>query len=417
MNSFVKSLTNAVSRKDSARAGAGTGVGSGSGKSDASLASLAPSTAVAGSATQPATPLPVHALHPEMLGTIGEELAHDLGQALNLIHQAVINPRGHLAGLSKTHFLVEGLRRKAMSMQQMARLSQNKVRQSHEKLSLDEVVQMVIDERQPETAAMSLVISSKFKPVQIIVDPGLLVSLISAALDWVSEFGTIIRISTNMKSWPQHGQLTLNAAQGVRTQDDIDKRSAVNQSISWHLLQQTALAMGVGLEITENLHERSLVVEFPRTVVALEGMTMMEMEAANSGNQSVFGSISSNFVAGHQILVISQDYNFYKQVREICKPLSLRCEQAPNVQMAERLCEKNPPHLILVDEELIDAQYDQLLDDLQRHTPGFPSIVVSNGNFGFEMSDWTGANKSRVAREQIQEQLPAALVMELSRSI
>ncbi len=352
-----------------------------------------------------------------MLSSIGEEFAHDLNQTLHLIQQAVINPRSFGSGLSKTHFLLEGLRRKAMSMQQVSRLAQNRIRQSHEKLSLPEVLQSVIHERRAESAALGVVINTRFKPVEIIVDPGLLVSVMGAALDWMGEFGTIIRVGTSMKNWPQHGLLSLSSAQGVRTQEDVDKRSAVSQSISWHLLQQTALAMGVGMEVSENSHERTLVLEFPRTVVALEGMTMMEMDAGPASMHSTYGSINSNFIAGHQVLLISQDYDFFKQVREICKTLSLRCEQAPSVQMAERMCEQNPPHLIMCDEELTDEHYDQLLDDLQRHNPGFPSIVVSSGNFGFEMSDWSGNNKSRVAREQIGEQLPAALVMELSRSI
>ena len=416
-NNFVQSLANAVTGRDGARSGESSLRAQPPLTPPPTNIASPPAAASSNAQVHPTAALPAHALHPEMLSSIGEELAHDLTQALQLIQQAVANPRQYGAGLSKTHFLVEGLRRKAMSMQQMSRLAQNRVRQSHEKLALPQVVQGVIDERLPESTVVGVVINTRFKPVDIIVDPGLLVSLVGSALDWVSEFGTIIRVSTSMKHWPQHGQLNFSSAQGVRTQDDIDKRSAVSQSIAWHLLQQTALAMGVGLEVTENMHERSLVIEFPRTVVALEGMTMMEMDAGPASSHSTYGSVNSNFVAGHQVLLISQDYNFYKQVREICKGLSLRCEQAPSVEMAERICEKNPPHLIVVDDELIDEQYDQLMGDLQRHNPGFPSIVISNGSFGFEMSDWTGTNKSRVAREQIQEQLPAALVMELSRSI
>ena len=85
-----------------------------------------------------------------MLSSIGEEFAHDLSQAMNMIQLAVSNPRAYGSGLSKTHFLVEALRRKAMCMQQMARLAQNRVRQSHEKLSLPQVVQSIMDERHAE---------------------------------------------------------------------------------------------------------------------------------------------------------------------------------------------------------------------------------------------------------------------------
>jgi hypothetical protein len=354
-------------------------------------------------------------LHPGIVGTIGEEFAHILTNAMELIVHAAANPRSFGNDLTRTHLLVDGLRHKAMALQQISRLAQNQVRQSHEKLSLQQVVQGLLTERQAEYAAAGVVVNTRFKPVDIIVDPGLLVSLIAAALNWVTEFGTVVRLATSMKNWPQHGQLSLIASQGVRLQTDIDNKSVVNQSIAWHLLQQTALSMGVGLELSETVHERNLMIEFPRTVVALEGMTMMEMDAGSASDS--FGSVHSNFIAGHQVLLISSDYGFYRQVRDICKGLSLVCEQAPNVETAERMCEQRVPHLIMCDENLADERYDALLADLERHSPGFPTIMVGEGDHGFELSGWSSSNKSRISRNQVLEQLPSALTIELSRSI
>ncbi len=359
----------------------------------------------------------IQGLHPEIMGTVGEEFAHDLTQVMEQILLTIANPRNSGANLSRTHLMVDTMRRKAMSLQQISRLAHNRVRQSHEKLSLPEVAQSVLDERHAEYVATGLVINTRFKPVEIIVDPGLLVSLVAAALDWVTEFGTVVRMSTSMKEWPKHGQLLVKAAQGVRTQEDIDRKTAVNQSIAWNLLQQTAQSMGLGLQMNETVNERSLILDFPRTVVALEGMTMIEMEAPGRSGESSFGSLSSNYIAGHSVLLISPDYEFFTEVREICKTLSLRCEQAPNVQMAERLCEQQAPHIIVCEEGLMDDQYEALLDDLQRHSPGFPTIVVCAEAGGFEFSDWSGNNKSRVARGEIAEQLPAALTIELTRSL
>ncbi len=122
-------------------------------------------------------------LPPEILGTIGEEIAHHLTEALELIVQSAAHPRTFGQNLSRTHFVIDRLRRKAMAMQQIARLAQNRVRQSHEKLFLQEVVQNVLDDRKAEYVAAGLVVNTKFKPVAIIVDPGLLMSLIGTAID------------------------------------------------------------------------------------------------------------------------------------------------------------------------------------------------------------------------------------------
>jgi hypothetical protein len=406
VQNFVQSLANAVTRRDT--------------PPKAGPASAPAGNARATSATAPESGAPAAAagppgLHPGIVGTIGEEFAHILTNVLEQIVHAAANPRSSGDDLRRTYNSIDGLRRKAMALQQISRLAQNQVRQSHEKLSLQQVVQSLLTERQAEYAARGVVVNTRFKPVDIIVDPGLLVSLIASALNWVTEFGTVVRLATSMKNWPQHGQLSLIASQGVRLQSDIDNKSIVNQSIAWHLLQQTALSMGVGLELNETVNERSLMIEFPRTVVALEGMTMVEMDAGSASDS--FGSVNSNFIAGHQVLLISSDYGFYRQVRDICKGLSLGCEQAPDVATAERMCEQRVPHLIMCDEALADERYDALLDDLERHSPGFPTIMVGEGDHGFELSGWSSSNKSRISRNQVQEQLPSALTIELSRAI
>jgi hypothetical protein len=405
VQNFVQSLASAVTRYDASRRNTPA-------VATAPVATAAMPAAAASDAGVPAGP---PGLHPGILGTVGEELAQDLTRVLGLIAHAAANPKSYGDDLQWSYFLVEELRRKAKGMQQIARLTQNQVRQSHEKLALHHVAQSVLDERKSEYSANGLIINTRFKPVEIIVDPGLLVSLIMSALDWVTEFGSVVRMGSSMKNWPQHGLLTFQAAQGVRTQLDADHKSAVSQSIAWHLLQHTAQSMGVGLEMNDTLTERSLTIEFPRTVVALEGMTMVEMDAG-PGNDS-FGSVNSNFIAGHQVLVISADYNFFQQVREVCKGLSLHCDQAPNVQMAERMCEQRVPHLIVCEESLANDRYDLLLEELQRHSPGFPTIIVDDGIHGFELSGWSSDSKSRISRKEVAEQLPSALTIELSRSI
>ena len=85
--------------------------------------------------------------------------------------------------------------------------------------------------------------------------------------------------------------------------------------------------------------------------------------------------------------------------------------------MAERMCEQRVPHLIVCEETLADQRYDTLLADLERHSPGFPTILVGDDGHGFELSGWASSNKSRISRKQVVEQLPGALTIELSRSM
>jgi hypothetical protein len=362
---------------------------------------------------------PIPSVPVDFVGTAGEEFAQALAEINQLIRLTVANPRDLVATLSRCHFAVDGLRRKAMSMQQLTRLAHNRVRQSHEKLALHEVVASVLQERQSEHASAGFVVEPRYKSVDIIVDPGLLVSLISAALDWTCEFSTVLRVSTHMKDWPQHGVLSITAITSVHAQGEVIRRATSDESISWYVMQQIAQAMGVGVEVTSGEKDRSLAISFPRTVVALEGMTMMEMDTANSplSGHSSFGAASSNFIAGHTVLLISSDSRVIARVREICRNLSLRLEHALSVEKAERACELNMPHLIMCEEVMADVRFEGLMDDLLRYSPGFPTVLLGEGDFGFEMSGWSGTGRSRVSKRDLETQLPTALTMELSRSI
>jgi hypothetical protein len=145
VQNFVQSLANAVTRRDTPPKGASVAAPasarSGNGRaSDERVGSARASAPVVGAqASAGAAPAGPPGLHPGIVGTIGEEFAHILTNAMELVVHAVANPRSSGADLSRAHTLVDGLRHKAMALQQISRLAQNQVRQSHEKLSLHQV--------------------------------------------------------------------------------------------------------------------------------------------------------------------------------------------------------------------------------------------------------------------------------------
>jgi len=62
--------------------------------------------------------------------------------------------------------------------QQLARLSEGRLRQSHERVSLDQMVQSALQERHATFQERGIQLAQAIKPVEIVVDPGLLSNLV-----------------------------------------------------------------------------------------------------------------------------------------------------------------------------------------------------------------------------------------------
>ncbi|MCV6021866.1 hypothetical protein OFO93_35750, partial [Escherichia coli] len=75
-------------------------------------------------------------------------------------------------------------RQVGLASQQIARFASGRVRQSHERLNLTQTVQNVLVHRHRETSARGIEVRQVLKPVDVIVDPTLLFSLLNTLLDW-----------------------------------------------------------------------------------------------------------------------------------------------------------------------------------------------------------------------------------------
>ncbi|MGH8859602.1 MAG: hypothetical protein ACREXG_16475, partial [Polaromonas sp.] len=102
----------------------------------------------------------------------------------------------------------------AHQSQQIARLAEGRLRQSHEHLCLDELLHQALQERTSTLQAQGVEVQCNIQPVEIIADPGLLSSLIDTALDWACAqgHGQRLVILLGIKNWPEHGMLVIKAA-------------------------------------------------------------------------------------------------------------------------------------------------------------------------------------------------------------
>ena len=343
-------------------------------------------------------------------GAIGEQLSEPLA-AIDQVVQDFTRTRSISRSQIKTlRESIAQAKRIAMQSQQISRLAGGRLRQSHERLSLDSLVNQALDERAKVFKQSGIELYRNLKPVDIIVDPGLLSSLVDAAIDWSAERAQRLVVTLEIKNWPENGLLWLKASQTVATSDDhqvTDQRD----SISWYLLSQIAQAMGVSVNRVGSPGEMMLMIEFTRTVKQLEGLTAVEVHA---GGDSTFMS-ESKPMAGHRLLLVTTDDFLRANVKQICRSMGLVLDTVATTEQAIRFCEMDKPHMIMIDERLRDASFNELRADLQRYDPNLPFVEITDQPGMLEMASWVSGSMTRVSRDSVNTQLSTIIVFELAK--
>ncbi|MCJ0764592.1 hypothetical protein [Variovorax terrae] len=346
-----------------------------------------------------------------LAGIIGAELSGPLATAQHIVQNFTKTQKISRAQLRLLHDTIDLARRVAMQSQQIARLAGGRLRQSHERLSLDAILNQALDEHTADFQQHGKELYRSIKPVEIIVDPGLLSSLVDAAIVWAASRGQRLVVSLDIKNWPEHGLLLIKASQTVATGERPDAIGGEEESLSWHLLSQTARAMGVTLDRVASPDETMLMIEFPRTVKQLEGLTAVEMDV--DGDSAMHSE--SKPLAGHRILLVSTDETLRTNIRQICRSMGLVMDSVPSSLQAVRFCELDKPHLIIIDERLHDRDLDELRKDLHKTDPNFPFLEIAIQSNTFEMASWMSNSMTRISRDSLRAQLPSILVLELAK--
>jgi hypothetical protein len=345
-----------------------------------------------------------------LVGQFGAELA----EPINTIHNIVqdFNQSRHMSHAQMVLLVssVEAAMNVTRQSQQIARLAEGRLRQSHERIRLDELLHQTLSEQASALKARGIDIHRNIKPVEIIIDPGLLSSLVESALTWGCSQGKRVVVSLGIKNWPEHGILAIKASNPPGSL--VPKVSA--DSLAWQLLVLTAQVMGVTLEreITAN-GEAMLLMEFARTVKQLEGLTAVEMDA--SGDSSFHNGTKP--MAGMRILLISNDPMVRGEVDEAGRLLGLMVDKVTSVEQAERYVKLGMPHLIIIDERLNDDSFGRLQNDITSTDPNLGFIEIADESNTFEISSWMSDSMTRVSRDVMRAQLPSVLTLELARAL
>lgn len=343
-----------------------------------------------------------------LLGQFGSELAGPVAVMHDIVK--TFSTTRHMAHAQMRQLLraVEDAMQVARQSQQIARLAEGRLRQSHEPLRLDELVQQALTERTDAFDARGLAVVRNIKPVEIIVDPGLLSNLIDTAIGWSASSGKRLVVSLGIKNWPEHGILALRTS-GLT---EAGAESLASDSLTWQLMHHTALTMGVTLEREVTGAEATLLMEFARTVKQMEGLTAIEIDA--SGDSQFHNGTKP--MAGMRILLISNDSFVCGEVESTGRMLGVQVDTSPSMEKAQSYLRMGLPHLIVIDERLRDEAFDAVRAEIKTIEPNFGFLEIADQFNTFEISSWMSDSMTRVSRDVLRAQLPSVLTLELARA-
>ncbi len=283
-------------------------------------------------------------------------------------------------------------------------------------MQLATVLNGVITHRSRETTARGIVLKPSLSPAEVTIDASLLFGLLNATVDWaLANAQSQIDFSIDVKSWPAHAYLRCRFAH--RPVDELVDGAAAAaprglDSLTWHLLEQTAWAMGLIVERKDE-HLTTLTLEFPRTVSsAFEGVG-----AALDLNDRFAPSTNSQPLAGSHELVIASRREMRAQIRDALRDMSLIVDFVNSVDEAGAFCREGLPHAVVLESIQTGERFAHFREEIAKDVPGFGFIEILEEGATFERSGVGGSTMARVGRGVLASSLPSALMFELSRSL
>lgn len=344
------------------------------------------------------------------------QAAGAVGAELNTV---LVRMRRALEGLQRKHpeaaaacvVLQQGVEeatRIARQSRLLARLAQDAPRPRNEHVRLDQLLEAVLDARLQ--AGPTVPCERAIAAATVHVDRDLTSALVEAALDAALSPGHRLEVALHIKDWPAHALLRIGAlAPGVTdTQDDAHER------VSWYLVCELARLLGVTVDRVRTPGQLQMVLEFPRTVRELDGLTAMEVDM---DMPSALGD-SPRVLAGHRALIISSDVKLREEVKRVCRDMGMVVDNVPSSALAAQRCAVDAPDVLIVDERFNDERFAQLREQMNQVRAHFPVVEIAYGSSSSPaMASWGSAGPARVGRGDLQSQLPQVLALEMSKAL
>ena len=345
---------------------------------------------------------------PEMVSNLASQVTEGVSLLQHHLDQLLV--KGRLSKLEHRLLSVpaERIKLAGVSAQQVQRFYGGRIRQSHEKVNLADLIEGVLQERKTELGQLGIALRRKLKPLEVLIDPTVAHTFVNAVLDWALPFGNRIDVRLDLNSWPQNARLQVRVAN-----DGLPPSSSAHMdNLSWMLIRQIANSAG-GIEPTRDLNEDgvSFTAMFTRTVQAVDGISAVDLSDDHT-RTSMFKSLSGTYV-----LTVSTSLQIRADVRDALREIGIASDSVVDLLQAREAMRARMPNLIVVDSELKGEDFDAFRREILREVFEFPFVEISPDDSSFDMSGFGEFSMAKVGRGNIREALGTAVMFELAKAV
>ena len=367
-----------------------------------------PSPAAVGKSTAESEAWSLDDHWPEMVSNLASQVTEGVSLLQHHLDQLLV--KGRLSKLEHRLLSVpaERIKLAGVSAQQVQRFYGGRIRQSHEKVNLADLIEGVLQERKTELGQLGIALRRKLKPLEVLIDPTVAHTFVNAVLDWALPFGNRIDVRLDLNSWPQNARLQVRVAN-----DGLPPSSSAHMdNLSWMLIRQIANSAG-GIEPTRDLNDDgvSFTAMFTRTVQAVDGISAVDLSDDHT-RTSMFKSLSGTYV-----LTVSPSLQIRADVRDSLREIGIASDSVVDLQQAREAMRARMPNLIVVDSELKGDDFDAFRREILREVFEFPFVEISPDDSSFDMSGFGEFSMAKVGRGNIREALGTAVMFELAKAV
>ncbi|MCD6666539.1 MAG: hypothetical protein LT081_10705 [Hydrogenophaga sp.] len=345
---------------------------------------------------------------PEMVSNLASQVTEGVSLLQHHLDQLLV--KGRLSKLEHRLLSVpaERIKLAGVSAQQVQRFYGGRIRQSHEKVNLADLIEGVLQERKTELGQLGIALRRKLKPLEVLIDPTVAHTFVNAVLDWALPFGNRIDVRLDLNSWPQNARLQVRVAN-----DGLPPSSSAHMdNLSWMLIRQIANSAG-GIEPTRDVNDDgvSFTAMFTRTVQAVDGISAVDLSDDHT-RTSMFKSLSGTYV-----LTVSPSLQIRADVRDALREIGIASDSVVDLLQAREAMRARMPNLIVVDSELKGEDFDAFRREILREVFEFPFVEISPDDSSFDMSGFGEFSMAKVGRGNIREALGTAVMFELAKAV
>ena len=341
---------------------------------------------------------------PDLLAGLADQITEGVSALQNQIDQLLARDRITRQEHHALSVPIGRVKLAGVSTQQIHRFYSGRIRQSHEKINMADLVEGVLQERKKEFALLGIALRRKLKPVDVLVDPTVAHTFVNAVLDWALPYGNRVDVRMDLNPWPPHARFQVRVA----NEGAPPSSQTTDDNLSWMLIRQiAATAGGIELERTVTGEGTTFNAMFTRTVQAVDGISAVDLSDDHS---SMFKSLSGTYV-----LTISPTLQIRADVRAALREIGIVSDSVVDFVQARDAIKGRMPNLIVVDSEIKGADFEAFRRELLREVFEFPFVEISPDDSSFDMSGFGEFSMAKVGRGNIREALGTAVMFELAK--